>query len=922
MSSPQHIGSAAPFSTAVEEYRLKGWNVIPLPHRKKKSPPGKDDGPQYESFTGRNGRMVEDSDVEIWTAKDSEWAKGNIALRPGNEVQYDGRTMEVIGIDVDAYKQKNGKSHLAELETTHGPLPNTWTSSARRDSVSGIRWYLVPFGYEYMGKPRLRNGKASDSIEIVQRVHRYGVVFPSYNPDAKAQYCWYSTGQAPDGIHVSPAIPRPEQMAELPESWFLFLTRQGTESTGTVPIDMDTPTQELYRWATRHFASNREKPCRTTRVALKNHREKIDNATDHHDPLVNAHWNLFNLGAEGHSHWFEAVKLAEKSWLAKVESDRARSLPEAKSEITRSREGVLRKIKGKDDEYKALGLVYLVDSDPCGRDGHAPPPIIQPTMPTATAAGAPQYERNEDGNAQQFLDMFGDRIRYVPNHADGMGRWLIFLQEEKRWMVDTKDSLIRNLYRQVKTQQMRDAELRMAQVNAQAAAAGTPLPPALAQAKAEAKAWVQWALESGNKTRVSNSLAMAQSYPGVSVLYEELDADDMLLPVANGVIRFATREQRLAGANAYTVHRDPEEVKELMLTQNTHVPYIPYGDQATHEDPKVRENFEKFESYLRTFLRDHMEPASFQYALRLLGLSILGVNAKKAIFLVGERDTGKSTFQSMMDAALGDLSIWREPRIFEDSNFKSSLAEALSRRVAMVGELGERHMDASLFKRITGGDQVSCQMKNINKPVTLRARCTIISGCNSAPYVPHADDATKERFVVIPFRHQVSRAEKDPNAQQDLMDSCRVPLLALLIESCEQAIMEGVQVVPGELQMEATEFVSGLNELSDFINEVLVQSTPDEWESYARKDVALDLSNPLPRWPDELCVGDTDLWNAYKHYESANQMPKLSKRDLTTKLKAAGLVRDGSYTSTNQRRWIGVTLRRSARLHTADNTAL
>lgn len=920
MSSPQHINSAAPFANTWFEYHSKGWCVIPLPERRKKFPP--------DDVTGRNGRFSTEEDYDEWSKPDGvavsggqEWstAKANIAIRAGNTVTQDGNDYEIVGIDVDAYAEKHGAEHLRELESTYGPLPNTWTSSARKDGVSGIRWYLAPQGYEYMGKPRLANGKASDSIEIVQRVHRYGLVFPSYHPELKTQYWWYATGQSPDGVHTSSTIPRATQLAILPDSWFQFLTRQGTESTGSVPIDMDTPYKQLQEWASKKFVKNREKPCRTTKVALKNHLEKIENASDHHDPLVAMHWNLFNLGVEGHSHWLEAIRKAEKVWLARVAEDNVRSLGEAKAEVLRSREGTLRKIKGKDDEYKALGVTYLMGSDPCGRDVKDPPTMILPTQAVPTAA-LPDYERNEDGNAQNMLDLYAGNIRYVPNFA-GMGaRWIVFDQTRKRWVVDEKDVEVRNMYRRVKTEQMRVAEIRLAQANAVVAQAGgsQQANAAQKQAVADAKEWVKWANESGNKARVTNSLAQATTFSDVALDFSELDADDMLLPVANGVIRFSTREQRLAGGNPYEWIRDPDQIKTLLVTHNTGVPYIPYGDQATHEDPEVRDNFEKFDSYMRTFLRDHMEEESFKYALKLLGLSILGVPVKKAVFLVGPRDTGKSTFQGMMNAALGQLSIWRDPSIFIDSNFKSALAEALPRRVVMVGELGEKHMDASLFKRITGGDEVMCELKNINQPVTMRARCTIISGCNSAPDVPNVDDATKERFVVIPFNHQVTRQEKDPNAQEDLQRHCKVPLLAMLIEACEEAIMEGVQEIPPELQLATNVFVSTLSEMSDFVNDCLVQSPPDDWEKYARKDT-VDPRDPKPKWPNELCVGHKDLYQAYINYATRNRMDLMSANKFGRRMKEAGLQQDGSRNADNQSRWLGVTLKSNSRLHTADD---
>ena len=82
--------SPRPYVSAAPAYLKAGDSPVPLPPRKKASPP--------EGCTGRTGRKVTAEDVNRWLA---EHGSGNIGLRlpPG-----------VIGIDVDAYK---GPDHVA-----------------------------------------------------------------------------------------------------------------------------------------------------------------------------------------------------------------------------------------------------------------------------------------------------------------------------------------------------------------------------------------------------------------------------------------------------------------------------------------------------------------------------------------------------------------------------------------------------------------------------------------------------------------------------------------------------------------------------------------------------------------------------------------------------------------------------------------
>lgn len=142
-----------------------GWPcILPVPVTEKYPPP--------VGFTGSDGR---DTDPLQLVTFATERPFHSIALR---------MPQTVIGIDVDAYekagKRKQGDLTLAHYVQVWGPLPPTWISTARADGVSGIRFYRVP-AQRYVTK--LDTGTTSD-VEIIQRHHRYAVVWPSPNPQA------------------------------------------------------------------------------------------------------------------------------------------------------------------------------------------------------------------------------------------------------------------------------------------------------------------------------------------------------------------------------------------------------------------------------------------------------------------------------------------------------------------------------------------------------------------------------------------------------------------------------------------------------------------------------------------------------------------------------------------------------------------
>ena len=177
-----------PYTQGADAYWQAGWRgILPLPPRRKKSPP--------TGYTGTSGLYPSYPDVYAWT--EGADGNGNIALRmPGN----------ILGIDVDAYGDKAGADTLTLAEAMHGPLPPTWRTTSRDDGVSGIRLFRVPEGLAWPGE-------IGPGVETVHRTHRYAVVWPSLHPEGRT-YRWIG----PDNI-VTTVLPDPDVLPSLPETW-------------------------------------------------------------------------------------------------------------------------------------------------------------------------------------------------------------------------------------------------------------------------------------------------------------------------------------------------------------------------------------------------------------------------------------------------------------------------------------------------------------------------------------------------------------------------------------------------------------------------------------------------------------------------------------------------------------------------------
>ncbi|MCV7068336.1 bifunctional DNA primase/polymerase [Mycolicibacterium farcinogenes] len=344
--NPDKWGTETPFATGAPMYRAAGWaGTLPLPDGKKHPPP--------TGWTDKAAPYPNADQTAQWI---EQRATGNICLRlAGVDAEH-----EVIGIDVDHYvkggKAKTGGDTLAEIERQLDcQLPAAWTSSARTDGVSGIRYFRVPRGLQWRDDLK--------DIDIICKGHRYADVWPSINPDAdNAVYWWFPPGTAltADGRRVwNGEIPRATAIVELPDSWVDYLT-QGRKAFSVDAIDLAATNDEIYRWADSTLPDgSAEAMCERMRQAVADRKAEVDADTDSHRQIVRGLAEIVRLAEEGHTGWAAAFNEVESYCATDVSKrakrDTARTLT---GEIRRARTGMLRKSKGRVESVRAVGAEY------------------------------------------------------------------------------------------------------------------------------------------------------------------------------------------------------------------------------------------------------------------------------------------------------------------------------------------------------------------------------------------------------------------------------------------------------------------------------------------------------------------------------------------------------------------------------------
>lgn len=882
MTEPGQAGNSAanfnykkPFGSAARLYRKAGWlGVLPLPQGQKHPPP--------KGYTGAGKEYPTDKTVEAWIASN---AKANIGLRlaevdsefwpvdlppvyAGNQV--DG--WELIGIDVDDYKGKEGGNQRESLEYLYGDLPATVLSSARWGSggASCISIYLVPKGYRFMGK-------AADSIEIIQKRHRYMVAWPSLNPDAPtaivdgaavhARYSWKwgrpkdvgadanSAGFTP--LADIPGIPSiaaqegqqdgpgsgPEGggtgrvfgnsgggVAVLPEAWFKFLSRKGERETEDAISSLSD--NELMSWVTDELRWEGD-PCKRVSNALAKALEDLENSPDSHTWLNSFLWYLFNLAAEGHSGIGHAYHEYIQAWKSHAVEFRGAAPEDLNSEIQRSIIGALSKIEPK-YVAKPVGAEYAESNEAVE---HLPlradicvgneienvdrlGPIIGP-MPVNTCPPADEYDHCDRGNAQHFADLYaGNMHYYMPNQA-----WVFWTGQ--RW-VEADEALTCMAFERVRYEQRARADELWAE-----AGLFDPNDPAT---KADYKAAVNaakkmeaWYLKSGYRSFVRNAVDMAKGEYRRD--RDALDEDGQIDPsgVLKGILLsdeiFDQKLHLLACSNGVLDLNDVASGvrpgrKDDYLSMNTNTPYIAWryivnGDPVTGEHPKgsnITQQLEAWEKYLNLVLPSN---EIREYVQMALGYSIVGGNpSKKVVFVEGQGGTGKTTMLQAIKNAMGDYCGTGEVSMFKGQRFKVTLATNIMKRVLVISEPNNSKdaLEADVVKSLSGNDSQTIEIKYSNKSLDVTPHFTPLIACNVPPRTDNSDDAFWSRILSVPFHEQIPPdAKNDGDAKAT--ENARIVVLSWLVEGWAryQSNPEALNNPPSSIAAAQVSFAEEMN---------------------------------------------------------------------------------------------------------------
>ena len=407
-----------------------------------------------------------------------------------------------------------------------------------------------------------------------------------------------------------------------------------------------------------------------------------------------------------------------------------------------------------------------VSLQPNAQPSPAPPPTEPEPEPAPDKKTA---EHTDLSNAEQLIAWHAGALRAVGT----WGKWLAW--DNQRWNMDdlglafecAKDTVRRMFARASKEHAAYNREVMDLMAKGDDATR--------ARKKAEkAEGDAKHAFKSQSAGKLSAMLDVAKSDARIAIHHNVLDADPMLLNVANGTVDLRTGRLR------------PHQQMDLI----------------TKLSPVVFDPSAQAPIWVRFLYRALAgDDELFHFIRRAVGYALTGSVQEHALFFCyGNGANGKSTFLGTLHSLLGDYGS-PAPRgmLFRSrgtDRHPTELAMLHGLRYVTCSEIEEgQAFDEALVKDLTGGDPISARRMNEDFWSFFPTHKLWLAG-NHQPVVRGDDEGIWRRMRLIPFTVTIPEAERDATLAEQL----RAELPGILA----WAVRGAVEWAQGGLQAPAT----------------------------------------------------------------------------------------------------------------------
>ncbi len=324
------------------------------------------------------------------------------------------------------------------------------------------------------------------------------------------------------------------------------------------------------------------------------------------------------------------------------------------------------------------------------------------------------------------------------------------------------------------------------------------------------------------------------------------------------------------------------DIKNYELIPHSKDVFITYQIPVNYDPKKDCPNIEKF-------LSEIVSKEDIDTLIDIVAYSLYkGYPFKVFFILLGEHDTGKSTFLNLLTRFLGSDNISAIP--IQDLQHRFRSVGLVDKLANVVADLPTKAIkDVGLINSLTGNDWIGAEYK-YGDPFQFKNYAKLIFSANKLPWIsPYTDDAFYERIKFVHFPNQFDKDNMDINLLSKLTTDDELSgLLNLALD--ELFAMLSYQKFPNlstaEENRKIWESVISADTVTNFLHSHAVVKSPQAW---------------IPK---------EELYKVYTTYCSENAEIPISKSRFGRVMKSCGYEEFMPAGSNRQvHAWKGITIR-------------
>ena len=296
----------------------------------------------------------------------------------------------------------------------------------------------------------------------------------------------------------------------------------------------------------------------------------------------------------------------------------------------------------------------------------------------------------------------------------------------------------------------------------------------------------------------------------------KLDSNPYLIGFKNGIYDLENMEFRQGE------HRD-------YLTLSTGYDYLEYDPEC----PEVQEIYD----FLKKIIPN---PKVFEYLLKVLGRSLLGINDEHFYIFTGlSGANGKSTLINFLEYTLGDYITSADVSLLTNNRAMSSSASPdiirlKGRRFVSFAEpeYGDT-LKTGIIKAFSGGDTIIAR-ELYKAPISFKLQASMFMCCNDLPNVNSIDGGTFRRLRVIEFKSRfcdnpikANEFHIDPTIK-DKIKTWRPYFMSILLHYFElyqeEVKIHGKIEEPEEVKIATSKYKADNDRFNEYITECLTET--------------------------------------------------------------------------------------------------